>query len=328
MVYSPTFVFAGESGNQPASQLDTNFTGAFAGINNAFLVGTLASRPAPDGVGNGRYYFATDVQILFRDNGSAWVQVAASVLQATALRQTFRGLHLRTHPDNTVAKSQIELINLDDVVMDTGARYGSVVRAGTDAPLIADITVSGAGGLDTGSEGASFWYEPWLIGKSSTGLNSDLRLLLHRAKDYFQDQTNTTATDAQGRLRNAAAVTKLAQSITNGTAGKLEFLDVDLLRSAGLANTNVWFTIEADSAGSPSGTPLATSDKFDAGRINLTAAGFIRFPFRTPATLSAATTYWLVFQGDYTIAGGNYIQWNGTAASSYGSGQSKRFDGS
>src|SRR5262249_10756813 len=101
MVYSPTFAFAGESGNQPASQLDTNFTGAFAGINNAFLVGALASRPAPDGVGNGRYYYATDTGQFYRDNGSAWVLLSTIATAPQAGRLQFvSGTSIKFNPYN------------------------------------------------------------------------------------------------------------------------------------------------------------------------------------------------------------------------------------
>lgn len=77
MSYTIPNTFATQSGNVPASQLDSNFTTLNSAVNNAFLVGTLAARPLPDGVGNGRYYYATDKAILYRDNGTSWVQVAA-----------------------------------------------------------------------------------------------------------------------------------------------------------------------------------------------------------------------------------------------------------
>lgn len=83
--YGPTNVFGTQSGNVPVSQLDQNFTDAFLGINNAYLSGTFGSIPAPDGVGAGRYYYATDTQTLYRDNGSAWVQVAASSALTTGI---------------------------------------------------------------------------------------------------------------------------------------------------------------------------------------------------------------------------------------------------
>lgn len=83
--YGPTNVFATQSGNVPVSQVDQNFTDAFLGINNAYLSGTFGSIPAPDGIGKGRYYYATDTQTLYRDNGAAWVQIAASAALTTGI---------------------------------------------------------------------------------------------------------------------------------------------------------------------------------------------------------------------------------------------------
>lgn len=77
MSYTIPNTFAVLSGNVAASTLDTNFTTLVNAVNNAFLSGSLAARPAADGVGNGRYYYATDQAILYRDNGTAWVQVAS-----------------------------------------------------------------------------------------------------------------------------------------------------------------------------------------------------------------------------------------------------------
>src|SRR5437867_753154 len=80
MSYTVPNTFATQSGNVPASQLDANYTALLTGINNAFLVGTLAARPAASEA-NGRYYFATDQAggTLYRDNGTAWVQVSPGV---------------------------------------------------------------------------------------------------------------------------------------------------------------------------------------------------------------------------------------------------------
>src|SRR5437660_3441659 len=80
MSYTVPNTFATQSGNVPASQLDANYTAVLLGINNAFLVGTLASRPAASEA-NGRYFFATDDNggTLYRDNGTSWVKIAASV---------------------------------------------------------------------------------------------------------------------------------------------------------------------------------------------------------------------------------------------------------
>lgn len=81
-------MFASQSGNVPASQLDTNFTTCINAVNNAFLTGALSARPAASQT-NGAYYFATDVNILYRDNGTTWTQVAAPGSLTTQQALTF-----------------------------------------------------------------------------------------------------------------------------------------------------------------------------------------------------------------------------------------------
>src|SRR5438093_1993261 len=102
MSYTVPNTFASQSGNVPASQLDANWTAVLAGVNNAFLVGTLAGRPSPDGIGNGRYYFATDQGggTFYRDNGTAWVQVSPGVT-ITLPRSGLAGLTLSTAGTST-----------------------------------------------------------------------------------------------------------------------------------------------------------------------------------------------------------------------------------
>lgn len=241
-------------------------------------------------------------------------------ISASPLRQATRGLILATHPDSTNAANLIALLGLDDVVMDDAVRY-----AGITPPLTADITASGAGGLDTGARVASTWYEAWLIGKSSTKLISDLRLILHRAKDYKNDQSQTTD-NTSDKLRQASNDrVKLAQGFKVATIGPIEFVDLKVLK-AGSPTGNVWVTIEGDAAGNPTGTPLATSDKFDVSQISATA-GFYRLPFRTPFTPALTSTqYHLVLQGDYAVSGTNYLQWQGNSADVYANGIAKKFD--
>jgi len=118
---------------------------------------------------------------------------------------------------------------------------------------------------------------------------------------------------------------KLAQGFQVATAGKVEFVDVRL-NKASSPTGNFWYTIETDSSGNPSGTVLATSDKYDVARLptsNIT----VRIPFRNPATLSTSTQYHLVLQGDYTVSATNNMQWRGDTANSYANGVAKKFDG-
>lgn len=234
--------------------------------------------------------------------------------------QTFRGLVMRTHQDSDKAANQIALLGLDEAQMDDGTRY-----SGLTLPLAADITASGAGGLDAGSRTASKWYEAWLIGKSSTKAASDLRLLLHRAKEYTIDQSQTTVDSSEKLRQGATDRLKLAQGF-KATAGAIEFIDVKVTK-VGAPTGTVYLTIETDTAGSPSGSVQATSDKIDVSRIS-TGGQTVRFIFRTPFTpATAATQYHMVLQGSYAVSASDYLTWSGNSAGGYANGSAKKFDG-
>jgi hypothetical protein len=233
----------------------------------------------------------------------------------------FSGLSLRTHPDADKSANQVSLIAVDQLVMSDGARYSGI----TTLPLSADITVAGAGGLDTGARTASTWYEIYVIGKSSTQAQSDLRVMLHRAKDFKADQSQATGAATGLGMRADSVRTALGQGIKFTTAGPVPFIDIKLGRT-GTVSGRMWLTIQSDNAGLPSGVVLATSDKMDAGSSPATAQT-VRFPFRTPFTVVAGTQYHLVFQGDYTINASNYVEWFGDTVNSYAGGVSEVFDG-
>lgn len=231
----------------------------------------------------------------------------------------FTGLQLRTHPDADKAANQVALLSLDQVVMSDGVRYSDLSAV---LPLTADITASGAGGLDTGTRVASTWYEIHLIGKSSTQNPADLRLLLHRAKDYLLDQSSTTAPDTSQALRSSASTTKLGQLVQVGTAAlPCEVVDLELQATATPPTGNLWVEIQ-DNAG----TVLATSDKLDASKVS-TSAQWVRFAFRTPYTAFATgTNYRIALAGDYTISGTVYIKWLVKSTGGY-SFSAQSFDG-
>jgi hypothetical protein len=167
MGYTVPNTFATQSGNVPASQLDGNFTALLLGVNNTFLVGTIAARPAPDGVGNGRYYFATDASggTLYRDNGASWVQVAGAVTPATpVLRNYIAGLNMSTAGGSTTitiaAGIAVDATNVDTLVL----------AASMNKTTAAWVAGGGNGGLDTGAIAASTWYHFWLIKRTDTGI--------------------------------------------------------------------------------------------------------------------------------------------------------------
>jgi hypothetical protein len=233
----------------------------------------------------------------------------------------FRGLNLRTHPDPDQAANKVALFGLTGAVMSDGAFYSSITP-----PLFADISVSGAGGLDTGARVASTWYEIHLIGKSSTKAPADLRLILHRAKRWQVDQSQNNG-PVSAALRDVSTRTKLAQSIIPALTGPCEFKDVSVLR-LGAPTGNIWLTIETDASGSPSGSALATSNKLPVAAMPTTGSPIARFIFPSPATLTAGTTYHIVMQGDFAISATDCVLWRGDSANSYPSGSAKNYNGS
>lgn len=195
-----------------------------------------------------------------------------------SLAQDFRGLTLQTHPDSDEAASKVQLIHADAIVMNDGEEIASW------DDLVADITASGIGGLDTGTEQASTWYE---IYAAYNGTSKGL--FLHRAKDYNLDEEYSAGEDATQGLRSAVdnSTIRISQGFQTTLAGPVEFVDVKLIKT-GSPTGNYWFTIEANNGGVPSNTPLATSDYYDASRLTTTAT-WVRIPFRTPYSISAAT---------------------------------------
>lgn len=238
-------------------------------------------------------------------------------LSTNSLSQSFRGLHLRTHPDSDKAAAQVMLVSAEAIVMDDGEEISNWSR------VTAAITASGAGGLDTGAEINEAWYKVWAI----YNRNSDTKnLLLQKAKDYTLDEDASAGEDGAHALRDATARTKLAQGFQVDNAGPCEFVDVKIYKT-GTPTGNFWFTLESNSGGVPSGTALATSDKYDISRLP-TGQVWFRIMFRNPATLSAATQYHLVLQGDFTVSAVNYMSWRAdTTAAAYSRGSKAAYDG-
>ena len=249
--------------------------------------------------------------------GGIWTGTVQKIMQS------FRGLHLRTHPNYLASPSQVMLTALEEVVMNDGTRY----QPSASMPLAADITVSGPGGLDTGTEAISTWYDIYLIGKSSTTANADLRLMFHRAKKHSLEAEIPINTDAfRGlRLATGTATDKLSQGVQFTAAGPMPFIDVILARSGTVPVSTIWFTLQTSAGSDPTGTVLATSVKLDATAVNTTAQA-IRFTFTSPPTVATGTQYHLVMEGDYARSDTNFIWWYGVAAGGYASGVARQWN--
>ena len=244
--------------------------------------------------------------------------VSVASLSSTApvtLTQSFRGLTLRTSPNADVAATTVTLDHADEIVMHDGTRVA------TWDDLSAAITTSGAGGLDTGAEGASRWYSIHAIRKSSDGTKN---LLLHRAKNYAVDSSNTTDNGSIGLLTSAAR-TRLAQTFTQVATGVVPFVDLfhyKVLSAVGYLYVDLYAT----SGGFPTGAALATARVLDESLIS-TSSQWVRWVFDSPITLTAASVYALVLRSSTGVDATNYIMWRHSTTSAYAGGQSCQYDG-
>lgn len=241
-------------------------------------------------------------------------QMDLTAANLAASKGAVRGLVARSHPDADKFPNKLIVSRLEQAVLQTGLGVADWTAAG---PLTLDLSVVGANGLDTGAEAASTWYEMYGIHKSTDGTKG---LLGHRAPDNFKDE-EYDSDDASAPTRNVASNrTASGQGVKVDTSGKCPYVDLELIR-AGAVVGNIWLEIQADDgAGRPNGTVLATSDIFDASLID-TAALWVRFIFRNPATLSAATQYHLVLTGSWTQSDTVDISWRyDSTAASYSNG--------
>lgn len=235
------------------------------------------------------------------------------------LSQTARGLEFGTHPDANVAASKT-MFSADAIVMSDGEEVRDWRNIETD------IAINGVGGLDTGAESSSAWYEQYAIYNGVTKAGC-----LHRAKQWALDLDGTAGEDATQGIRSNVdnSTVRVGQGFLPTQSGKIPFVDVKLIR-VGTVTGNIWFTLESDGTGGvPSGTVLATSWKFDASLIPTTAGGtIVRFPFHEPYAVSASTRYHVVARGDWAVSNTNYIGWrmDGSASTSIPNGSKALWD--
>lgn len=231
--------------------------------------------------------------------------------------QNFRGVHLRSHYDSDKEANKVLLVNADEIQLHDRKTVESW------SLLTADRTVSGAGGIDTGSVTASRCYEVHAIRKTSDGTKN---LLLHLAPRYILD-IDQSANDGDQTFNNSANDQQVAQGFQTVTSGKISFVEINLY-AVGTVSGNLWVEIQSDNSGSPSGTVLATSNKINAVRVTTTGVQTVRFIFTSPYSATAGTQYHLVYRTDQANSGTNYFQVRKKATTNpLGSGTFKKYDG-
>jgi hypothetical protein len=165
-----------------------------------------------------------------------------------------------------------------------------------------------------------------LVGQTMAILDADaqgdgvtLNAKLQSSPALARGYAAITAGDNDIPLRNGASDNvKLAAVFTQAAAGQIKRVALMLKQKGAItAGKKIWITIEADNAGDPSGTPLATSAKLEAAGV-AAAYGFVVFTFTVPLDLAAETDYHVVLQGDYDAGATNQIQWRAATVAELG----------
>lgn len=233
---------------------------------------------------------------------------------ARPVKNTHQGLVLQTDRDYSDKLKKVELTAVDYLVMDDGTISNNT---GGWTGLTADITVSGAGGLDTGAEEGSTWYEVYAI-ETEAGTKS---LLLHKSRDYWGDANYTTGADSYQNIRSSSSNQFVSQGFTAFNSGKVVFAEAKL-QKVGSPTGTLYCAIYSNNAGVP-GSALTVSRELDVSQLR-TAENWIRFTFPDSApSLSAGTIYHLVVGSSCTVSGTNYVQWHMDGSAGAFSGGSK-----
>ena len=132
---------------------------------NFSTYGPKAAVPAAADSYYGQWYYDTNDGVLYQRQGPG-----------------FRGVASTDFPPDYVHGAALEWVSATSVKVGTSneptylrdqRNRGNIIFSGT---LTADITSSGAGGLDTGAEAADTWYGVFIIG-DSTGVNTPKAML-------------------------------------------------------------------------------------------------------------------------------------------------------
>ena len=140
----------------------------------------------------------------------------------------------------------------------------------------------------------------------------NVTLALQKASNTQLARYGKQFVSADVSLRESGGADKLAMSFQSGRAGSVGHVRL-WLRTVGSPAGAMTLTIEPDSSGDPSGTPVTngTAGTVDEDDTTVITGGYqwVTFTFSTPPSLSASTTYWLVLSTDRAAHASNYIEW-------------------
>lgn len=226
--------------------------------------------------------------------------VTKAMWESMRVKSTHTGLVLRTDRDSNQADRMVEIVSVDSLVMDDGTVFSNSDNSWTGK--YADITASGAAGLDTGAEYGGTWYDVYAIATESGTKN----LLLHQAKAWSDEAAYSTGEDASQNVGSATSNQSVAQGFKLSNSGKLRYAQLKLLK-VGSPTGHIACAVYSDNAGVP-GSLLATSHSIDISKLPTTAT-LVHFTFaHTAPTLSASPTQYHVAIG-ISVDASNYLQW-------------------
>jgi hypothetical protein len=210
-------------------------------------------------------------------------------------RGEFRKLFLGTARDS-FGLQRVTLFGAEEIVMNDGYRS-------TDwKNLSADITLSGAGGLSSGAEAASTWYEIYAIQKSADDAKA---IMLHKGRQLVLDEQATDGTTSSTLTTNTG---KFAQGFQLDLTSPVFSIAAMLLKT-GAPTGQVYATINTSSGGFPTTTVVAASDYIDIANLPASSS-WIQFHFRSLPLLTVGTQYHLVLNtSSAALTGANFITW-------------------
>lgn len=115
---------------------------------------------------NGNFQGAAESQIMLSSDGTNWFEISRSAVN-------YSGGIVGSYKNLKVVRNSVTQITVtaDELILEDSSNNKATVRSVSEAIA---ITTAGAGGLDTGSEGASRWYFAYIIRKSSDGTTDGL----------------------------------------------------------------------------------------------------------------------------------------------------------
>lgn len=235
------------------------------------------------------------------------------------MKGTHQGLVLQTDRDALDATHKVEIAALDYLVMDDGTRMDNGDDSWTGKT--SDIALSGAGGLDLGSELGGQWYEIYAIATEAGEKN----LILHRSKSWSDEAAYSISDDASQNVGSDTTNSFVAQGFKLINSGKVKYARAKLLK-VGAPTGVIVCAIYSDNAGVP-GTLIATAHKIDVSKLPTTAT-WVHFTFPPSApTLSASPVRYHLVLG-MAVNASNYVQWRmDGSAGTYADGSKSVWNG-